>query len=381
MTIKIMADNNEIINVSQDAALYNVFAGNNDFIIGGIGNNMVFNSNAASLNATLGSGEAVICGRHITIIGTESITLSANSNGYIVLRYDLTQTGSNMVRLLAVDRIYSDNLNNTGSIHDLLIGEYITNGSGVSTFTDRRKVITSISDTVASSGSAAKLTNARTIRVNLASSNAASFDGTANITPGVSGILPVANGGTGTNTLASVNVGSATKLQTGRTITTNLASTTTSPTFDGSANINIATTGTLPASKGGTGATSLANINVGSATKLATARSIRVNLASSSAVNFDGTANITPGITGTLPVGNGGTGATSLANINVGSASKLQTARTIALTGAISGSGSFDGSGNLSITTSINTAPTILYGTSEPTASQGKNGDIYVVYS
>lgn len=53
--------------------------------------------------------------------------------------------------------------------------------------------------------------------------------------------------------------------------------------------------------------------NAGSATKLATARTIRTNLASASTASFNGTANVTPGVTGTLPVGNGGTGVTTLA--------------------------------------------------------------------
>ncbi|HBT4785586.1 TPA: hypothetical protein MB364_000889 [Klebsiella variicola subsp. variicola] len=44
-----------------------------------------------------------------------------------------------------------------------------------------------------------------------------------------------------------------------------------------------------------------------------TARSIQVKLDSGSAVNFDGTANITPGITGKLGLANGGTGATDAA--------------------------------------------------------------------
>ncbi len=50
-----------------------------------------------------------------------------------------------------------------------------------------------------------------------------------------------------------------------------------------------------------------------SATKLAAARTIRTNLASTSTASFDGSANITPGVTGTLPVANGGTGATTAA--------------------------------------------------------------------
>lgn len=51
--------------------------------------------------------------------------------------------------------------------------------------------------------------------------------------------------------------------------------------------------------------------NAGSATKLANARTVQTNLGSTSTASFDGSANITPGVTGTLPIANGGTGATS----------------------------------------------------------------------
>ena len=47
------------------------------------------------------------------------------------------------------------------------------------------------------------------------------------------------------------------------------------------------------------------------ARRLYTARTIRTNLASTSTASFDGTANITPGVTGTLPIARGGTGATT----------------------------------------------------------------------
>jgi len=49
-------------------------------------------------------------------------------------------------------------------------------------------------------GSAATLTTGRTIQTNLASTSAATFNGSANITPGVTGTLAVANGGTGQTT-------------------------------------------------------------------------------------------------------------------------------------------------------------------------------------
>lgn len=51
--------------------------------------------------------------------------------------------------------------------------------------------------------------------------------------------------------------------------------------------------------------------NAGTATKLATARSFRVNLASTSSASFNGSANVTPGVTGILPIANGGTGSST----------------------------------------------------------------------
>ena len=71
------------------------------------------------------------------------------------------------------------------------------------------------------------------------------------------------------------------------------------------------TSGTLPVARGGTGNTTG---NAATATKLATARTIRTNLGSTNTASFDGTANIMPGVIGTLPIANGGTGATSAAN-------------------------------------------------------------------
>lgn len=71
------------------------------------------------------------------------------------------------------------------------------------THTDINTLITECNnklDKTANAASATKLATARTIRTNLASTSTESFDGTANIAPGVTGILPLANGGTGTNT-------------------------------------------------------------------------------------------------------------------------------------------------------------------------------------
>lgn len=48
------------------------------------------------------------------------------------------------------------------------------------------------------------------------------------------------------------------------------------------------------------------------ATKLATSSTIQTNLSSTSSESFNGTANITPGVTGVLGIQNGGTGVSSL---------------------------------------------------------------------
>ncbi len=116
----------------------------------------------------------------------------------------------------------------------------------------------------------------------------------------ITGVLPVANGGTGNA------AGTVAKLTTPRAFLTNLA-TTAAVNFDGSANNTHGVTGILPAANGGTGNAA------GTVAKLTTPRAFQTNLALTTAVNFDGSANNTHGVTGVLGVANGGTGVTSLA--------------------------------------------------------------------
>ncbi|KGQ33215.1 tail fiber protein [Gallibacterium anatis] len=67
-------------------------------------------------------------------------------------------------------------------------------------------------------------------------------------------------------------------------------------------------------------------------------------------------------------------------NANAVSASKLQTARQISLTGAVSGSGNFDGSGNLSINTTDNLTIGLVTSTSSTGISNAatSNGNTYL---
>lgn len=67
-------------------------------------------------------------------------------------------------------------------------------------------------------------------------------------------------------------------------------------------------------SAGGAATTALTcSGNAATATTLQTARTIQINLASTAANAFDGSAKLVTGVTGTLPIANGGTGATTAA--------------------------------------------------------------------
>ena len=102
--------------------------------------------------------------------------------------------------------------------------------------------------------------------------------------------------------MAAGNVAGADKLATPRTIALSGRVTGTDTAFDGSKNISIPVTAVTADSCTG---------NAASASKLAAGRYIRTDLASTTALLFDGTSPITPGVTGTLAIGNGGTGAVS----------------------------------------------------------------------
>lgn len=142
-----MADNNVEIPAKRDGAIYNTFAGNQDYVIAGIGNEFAIESSTTSFVLTLGTGEGIICGRHVTEVtenGSNSmIQLTANSSGYVVIRMDLTRPAGTEAYLTTVQVLERDNLNADGTVCDLPLYGYVTGDSGVTSFIDIRDISSS----------------------------------------------------------------------------------------------------------------------------------------------------------------------------------------------------------------------------------------------
>ena len=124
MAFKVMADNSVSISASQDGAIYDVFAGHQNFIITDVGDEFSISTTDSSLQVTIGTGEAIISGRHITAQEENQITLPASATIYLCLRIDLTQTAGNEGQLIALttqESMRDDNLNAGGTVCDLLL--------------------------------------------------------------------------------------------------------------------------------------------------------------------------------------------------------------------------------------------------------------------
>lgn len=152
-----------------------------------------------------------------------------------------------------------------------------------------------ILNNTSNAASATKLQTARTIRTNLGSTSTASFDGSANITPGITGILAVSHGGTGASSASTAR--------------TNLGAAAAEHTHAFTDDI----TGTVPVSRGGTGAWD--------------AGAARTNLGAAAKDHDHSASDIT---SGTLSIARGGTGSTSASGAcsNLGAVT-LSTAQTI----------------------------------------------------
>ena len=91
--------------------------------------------------------------------------------------------------------------NATGKAPSAVTADTATHATSADTATSATTATSA--GTASTATSAGKLTTARTLQTKLDSTTAISFDGTANVQPGVTGVLGLANGGTGQTTAAA----------------------------------------------------------------------------------------------------------------------------------------------------------------------------------
>ena len=154
MAIKIMADSGGTITytAAEIGAAWNTFACNSDYIISGCGGEMQIGYSSSSLVITVANGKGVICGRVVSLTGSESFTLEPNktSGGFLVLRADLSMPVGSEGYLAWCDTesaIKTENLNNINGKHDLKLAKITTSGAGVVSVEDLRDIRSTISPT------------------------------------------------------------------------------------------------------------------------------------------------------------------------------------------------------------------------------------------
>lgn len=131
-----------IISALRDRAMFNTFAGNQSYIIKDIGQELEVLYSSQSFVVQLGTGEAVICGGSMVSEGEENtLTLGQNESGYIVIRIDLSQTGTNICQFYNTPTLVQGNINNGSDyIYDLPLYQYVTNSNGVQNMNDIRSI-------------------------------------------------------------------------------------------------------------------------------------------------------------------------------------------------------------------------------------------------
>ncbi|AVI94113.1 conserved protein of unknown function [Oenococcus oeni] len=156
MTINMYQADRNFVSPANDAALYSAILNNQSGLIPNRGNS--FALSVDGLVASVDTGQAVVAGRLVEITAIETITLPANSSGYVCLVVDLkktndvTGTAGSSNYAVAINQVYlavvtgtltQNDLNNGGSIYELPIASFTSTASTASL----TKVVPNLNDT------------------------------------------------------------------------------------------------------------------------------------------------------------------------------------------------------------------------------------------
>lgn len=126
-----------------DAMLYHALANRQNCVITGVGSDL--SATATGLNVYLNPGASIVCGRLLTVTNQETLTVQANTSGYICQTIDLTETNTatgtpgsgdyivanNQYRLEVVNELTQQDLMKDGQIYTFPLYSFVSNGTAV----------------------------------------------------------------------------------------------------------------------------------------------------------------------------------------------------------------------------------------------------------
>jgi hypothetical protein len=207
---------------------------------------------------------AVTSGQYLRGNGTNVIMSGIQAGDVPTLNQNTTGTAANVTGTVAIANGGTGATTQQAAINALagaVTSAQFLRGNGTNVLMSAIQVSDVPTLNQNTTGSAATLTTSRTFQTDLASTSSASFNGSANVTPGVTGTLGAANGGTGQNTYAvgdilyasaSTTLSKLAGVATGNALISGGVAT--APSW-GKIGLTTHVTGTLPVANGGTGAT------------------------------------------------------------------------------------------------------------------------------
>lgn len=126
-----------------DAALYYELNNKQNHVIAGYKNEM--NVTSSGLNVYVDTGCALVMGRYCEITNQEQLSVMANTEGYVCITIDLTETNTaegvpgsadyvvtnNQLRVELVTELVQQDLFNDGQVYTFPLAKVVANGTGV----------------------------------------------------------------------------------------------------------------------------------------------------------------------------------------------------------------------------------------------------------